>query len=95
MQAAAAKAGATAMLPKPYSVLELFHAITPHIKPDDPLLLAGRVNGGPSEPIAQEWKRPDALHWTSGPESALSRNRLLLPIVRATGKKIPVVGKIS
>ena len=94
-QAAAHTAGATALLPKPYSVLDLFRVITPHLQPDDPLLLAGHAQAGFAAPPTQEWKTPGALKWLSGPESALARNRLLLPIVRGTGKRIPVLGKIS
>jgi DNA-binding response OmpR family regulator len=94
-QAAATTAGATALLAKPYSVMDLFRAITPHLRPDDPLLVAGHIQTGVAAPPTQEWKPPGALEWKSGPESALSRNRLLLPIVRGTGKKIPIVGEIS
>lgn len=94
-QAAAATAGATALLPKPYSIMDLFRAITPHMHPNDPLMLAGHVQAGVAAPPTQEWKPPGALEWNSGPDSALSRNRLLLPIVRGTGKKIPIIGKIS
>ncbi len=94
-QAAAKAAGATALLAKPYSMVDLFRAITLHLLPDDPLLVAGRIQTGAAAPPTQEWKTPGALEWKSGPESALSRNRLLLPIVRGTGKKIPITGKVS
>jgi hypothetical protein len=65
------------------------------MQPDDPLLLAGHTQAGVAAPPAQEWKLPQPLEWRSGPESALSRNRLLLPIVRGTEKRVPVIGKIS
>jgi DNA-binding response OmpR family regulator len=94
-QAAATMAGATALLTKPYSVTDLFQAITPHLRPNDPLLAAGHSRSGVAAPKAQEWKTPAALEWKSSPESALSRNLLLMPIVRGTGQKIPVIGKIS
>jgi DNA-binding response OmpR family regulator len=94
-QAAATTAGATALLPKPYSVIDLFRAITPHLEPNDPLLVTGHIQTGVAAPPTREWKSPGALEWKSGPESALSRNRLLLPIVRGTGKKIPIIGKVS
>jgi DNA-binding response OmpR family regulator len=94
-QAAARTAGATALLAKPYSVMDLFRAITPHMRADDPLLLAGHSQTGVAAPPVQEWKRAGALEWNSGADSALSRNRLLLPIVRGPGKKIPYGGKIS
>jgi DNA-binding response OmpR family regulator len=93
-QAAAKTAGATALLPKPYSVMDLFRVITPHLTPHDPLLVAGRALAGVAAPT-QEWKPPGALEWNSGGESALSRNKLLLPIVRGTGKKVSIVGKVS
>lgn len=92
---AARTAGATALLPKPYSVMDLFRAVTPHMQPDDPLLLAGRTMAGVAAPPTQEWKRPGPLEWHSGGDSALSRNRLLLPIVRGTGRKISILGKVT
>ena len=92
-QAAAAAAGATTLLQKPYSVMDLFKAITPHMKADDPLLVAGYTKTGLA--ASEEWKPSGALEWNSGSDSALTRNRLLLPIVRGGGKKIPFGGKIS
>jgi DNA-binding response OmpR family regulator len=94
-QAAATIAGATALLAKPYSVMELFRAIMPYMQADDPLLVAGHVQTGLAAPPMQEWRGPGTLEWNSGADSALSRNRLLLPIVRGTGTKIPFGGKIS
>jgi DNA-binding response OmpR family regulator len=94
-QAAATTAGATALLAKPYSVMDLFKAITPHLQTDDPLLVAGHSQTGLAAPPVQEWKRPGTLEWNSGADSELSRNRLLLPIVRGSGTKIPFGGKIS
>jgi DNA-binding response OmpR family regulator len=95
MLAAAEIAGATALLPKPYSVMDLFRAVTPHLPPDDPLMVAGHARPGVAAPPRQEWKRSGSLEWRSGDESALSRNRLLLPIVRGGGKKLPFGGKVS
>ena len=83
------------MLAKPYSVMDLFRAITPHMRADDPLMVAGHSQTGLAAPQGHEWKRPGALEWNSGAETELSRNRLLLPIVRGTGKKIPYGGKIT
>ncbi len=94
-QAAATTAGATALLAKPYSVMDLFKAITPYMQADDPLQKAGPSRAGLAAPPAQEWQRPATLEWASGTDSALARNRLLLPIVRGTGKQIPFGGKIS
>jgi DNA-binding response OmpR family regulator len=92
--AAAEIAGATALLPKPYSVMDLFRAFTPHLRADDPLLL-GQARAGEAAPPTREWKRPGSLDWHSGDESALSMNRLLLPIVRGGGRKIPFGGKVT
>jgi DNA-binding response OmpR family regulator len=94
-QAAATTAGATALLAKPYSVMDLFRAITPHMPADDPLLVAGHVQTGLAAPPVQEWKRPGTPESNSDAASPLSRNRMLLPIVRGTGTKIPFGGKIS
>jgi DNA-binding response OmpR family regulator len=93
--AAAATAGATVLLPKPYSVMDLFRAITPHMQPSDPLLWAGGAGTGMAAPPTREWPVPGSLEWRSGGDSALSRNKLLLPIVRGVGKKIPFFGKTS
>jgi DNA-binding response OmpR family regulator len=94
-KAAAETAGATILLQKPYSVLDLFRAITPHVPPDDPLLLAGHTATGSAEPAAQAWTVTSSLEWCSGSDSALSKNKLLLPIVRGVGKKLPLIGKTS
>jgi DNA-binding response OmpR family regulator len=93
--AAAEVAGATVLLSKPYSVMDLFRAITPHMHPDDPLLTAGSKRTGMAAPSAREWSMSGSLEWRSGADSALSRNKLLLPIVRSVGKKIPLLGKTS
>jgi DNA-binding response OmpR family regulator len=95
LTAAAETAGATVLLAKPYSVMDLFRAITPHMQPNDPLLLAGGGGTGMADPPTREWSVPGSLEWRSGGDSALSRNKLLLPIVRGVGKKIPLVGKTS
>jgi DNA-binding response OmpR family regulator len=89
--AAAELAGATALLPKPYSMMDLFRAVAPHLTPDDPFLRASPAQAGVAEPASQEWKPASALQWRSGHESALSRNRLLLPIVRGAGRRIPLI----
>jgi DNA-binding response OmpR family regulator len=92
--AAAGRAGATALLPKPYSMMDLFRAVTPHVQPEDPLLTAGHALAGVAAPPTQEWNQPPSLEWRSGDGSALSRNKLLLPIVRGAGVKIPLTSKI-
>jgi DNA-binding response OmpR family regulator len=94
-QAAADTAGATVLLQKPYSVMDLFRAVIPHVQPNDPLLAAGYTLTGTAAPPTQAWTVPGSLEWRSGGDSALSRNKLLLPIVRGVGKKIPLIGKTS
>jgi DNA-binding response OmpR family regulator len=89
MQAAAATAGATALLSKPYSLSDLFNAVTPHLPAGDPLLTYRARRLG----IGQEWKRPSAQAVQAGRDSALTRNGLLLPIVRSAGVQIPVYRK--
>jgi DNA-binding response OmpR family regulator len=93
--AAAEVAGATALLPKPYSMMDLLRAATAHMLPDDPFMLAGHSRPGVAAPPMQEWKHPASLEWRCGGDSALSRNKLLLPIVRGTGQKIPFGGTVS
>lgn len=90
-RAAAETAGATALLHKPYSLLDLFNAVTPHIAANDPLLTARYVRPGLPEPPARIWDARQAPGWECGAESALSRNRLLLPIVRGGVASIPLV----
>jgi DNA-binding response OmpR family regulator len=86
MQAAAETAGATVLLPKPYSVSGLLSAVTPHLQPGDPLLThrASRLR------LAQEWTAGPAAPMQAGRDSALTRNGLLLPIVRSAGVRIPM-----
>jgi CheY-like chemotaxis protein len=85
MLQAAATAGATALLSKPYSVNDLFAAITPHLSAGDPLLnhRASRFS------LAQEWTTGPTPNVRAGQNSALTRNGQLLPIVRGAGVKIP------
>ena len=87
---AAAKAKATALLAKPYSVMDLFRAVTPHLPANDPLLLAHDRRPGAAAPPMQEWTAGTLPEWRAGRDSALSRNGLLLPIVRSRGMSIPL-----
>ncbi len=89
-KAAAETAGATALLAKPYSVMDLFQAISPHLSANDPLLLTNVPRPGTAAPAVHEWKLGAAPECRSAEGSALSRNKMLLPIVRGTGTKIPV-----
>lgn len=91
-QAAADRAGATVLLPKPYSIMDLFRAVTPHVPASDPLLMTVAAGPGVSAAKVQEWKSGAMPSWGAGADSALSRNRLLLPIVRGRGVKIPIMG---
>jgi len=93
--AAAEVAGATALVAKPYSMMDLLRAATSHLPPDDPFMLAGHSRPGVGAPPIQEWKQPKSLEWRCGGDSALSRNKLLLPIVRGFGQKIPFGGKVA
>ncbi len=91
IRAAADTAGATALLLKPYSLRELFCAVTPHIAANDPLLTARYAQPGMASPPAHIWDERAPPEWESGAESALTRNRLLLPIVRGPGRSMPLV----
>ncbi|HEY0184115.1 MAG TPA: response regulator [Rhodopila sp.] len=92
IKAAAATAGATVLLMKPYSVDHLFSAITPFLEPDD-LLLTHRLHDSGLASPSQEWAPAGKLRWESGTESALTRNGRLLPIVRGAGVRIPLLRK--
>lgn len=89
-RAAAQKAGATALLSKPYSIMDLFRAVTPHVAANDPLLMTVATRRGLAAPRPLEWTATPP-EWRAGAGSALSRNGLLLPIVRRSGMKVPVI----
>lgn len=92
IRAAATKAGATGVLAKPYSVSDLVEAIRPFVSAADLLLTHRAPGAGVSAP--QEWIRgAPPTTWRSGEDSSVSRNRLLLPIVRGTGVTIPLIRK--
>jgi DNA-binding response OmpR family regulator len=91
VMAAAQQAGATVVLGKPYSVGDLVNAIRPFVSAED-LLLTHRVQP-PGMGASQEWIRGPNPTWPSSGDSALSRNRLLLPIVRSRGVSIPLIRK--
>ena len=91
VKAAAAKAGATLLLQKPYSVSDLFKAIESFLPPGDLLLTHRARASGMSAP--KEWAPAQNLTWSSGGDSALTRNGRLLPIVRGKGVKIPFIRK--
>jgi CheY-like chemotaxis protein len=89
--AAAGTAGATVVLPKPYSVDHLFGALS-HFLPADDLLLTHRLQGTGVRP-PKEWAPKPGLASQSGGDSALTRNGLLLEIVRGSGRSIPLIPK--
>jgi len=91
IQAAADTAGATLLLPKPYSVSDLFRAIESFVPPDD-LLFTHRARGSDVS-APKEWIPARNLTMSSGGNSALTRNGRLLPIVRGKGVMIPLVRK--
>jgi DNA-binding response OmpR family regulator len=91
VRAAAHKAGATVLLPKPYSVADLVRVVRPFVAADDPLFTYRAQASGMAEP--KEWTRAPTLTWQSSGNSALARNGLLLPIVRGKGARIPLVRK--
>jgi CheY-like chemotaxis protein len=93
VDAAAKKAGATAMLVKPYSFNDLLNTLVPHLPADDPLLVKLPKAPGLGGMAGRAWGQPATLEWRFGSDSGLSRNRLMLPIVRGQGIRIPLVRK--
>jgi DNA-binding response OmpR family regulator len=89
VRAVASAAGATVVLPKPYSVTDLVNAVRPYLPPDDPLF-AHRI-----QPVGagkgREWPRPSAPNPQSGDDTA--RTGRLLPIVPGRGISIPFIRK--
>jgi DNA-binding response OmpR family regulator len=88
-RAAAETAGATALLLKPYSVSDLIAAVTPHLPAGDPLL----THRASKPALGQEWTAAPTPSARSGSDSALTRNGLLLPIVRRAGVQVPLYRK--
>lgn len=91
IRAAARAAGATVILPKPYSVSDLVGSVRPFLPPDD-LLFTHRAQA-PGMSAPKEWTPLPKTGWQSGSDSALSRNGQLLPIVRGKGVWIPLIRK--
>ena len=88
VQAAADAAGATCVLPKPYSVTDLFKALEPSLAPDDLLLTQRARIFGVSQP--KEWALAAPPAWKASAGSGLARNGQVLPIVRGKSVKIPL-----
>lgn len=91
LKAASNKAGATLLLEKPYSVSGLFGAIESFLPPDDLLLTHRALAPGMRAP--RTWAPAQSKTWSSGGDSALTRNGRLLPIVRGKGVSIPFIKK--
>ena len=89
IDAVADKIGATVVLPKPYSVSDLFSAIEPFVPSDDVLLTHRPKGGGVSEP--RQWAVAPPPSWQAGANSVLTRNGRLLPIVRGNSVKVPLM----
>jgi CheY-like chemotaxis protein len=89
VRTAAAVAGATLVLDKPYAFEELMQALEKHVPPDDPLLTARAGRKGVAEGVL--WGPLPPLTWPSATESGLSRNGRVLPIVRGGGVRIPLL----
>jgi DNA-binding response OmpR family regulator len=88
--AAAEKAGATALLAKPYSMGDLIRAVSPHLSADDPLLFHPSKGTGMAEKT-QEWKSGPKMVWHAGEDSGLARNGSILNVMRGVGKRIPLI----
>lgn len=93
VDAAAVAAGATTILSKPYSFNDLLTTLVPHLQVDHPLLIKLPTAAGLGEPKGHEWGRPETLEWRFGASSGLSRNGLILPVVRGRGVKVPLIRK--
>jgi DNA-binding response OmpR family regulator len=93
VDAAAEQAVATAVLAKPYSFNDLLDTLAPHLPPDDALRV-NRPNASiPGATDGHAWGQQASLAWRFGSDSGLSQNRLMLPIVRGGGVKIPLYQK--
>jgi DNA-binding response OmpR family regulator len=82
--AAAAKAGVTRTLCKPYSFNDLLNTIVSCLPPGHPLMTHRPKVAGLGEVAGHYWGPPKTFEWRFGRESSLSRNKAVLPIVRGT-----------
>lgn len=92
IDAAAKQASATTVLAKPYSFNDLLNTLAPHLPAEHALMKCPRA-AGLGEVAGRAWGQPASLEWQFGNESGLSRNRLMLPIVRGSGVRIPLLRK--
>ena len=86
-------AGFTLVLAKPYAFTDLLDAVEPHVLADDPLLTARATLTGLAAPSARQWGPTPPLTWKSAPDSGLTQNASVLPIVRGAGTQIPSLRK--
>lgn len=89
-RAAAKRAGASALLEKPYSVSAMVQAVTPHLAPDDPV----RLRLPPVHDKAMEWTQEPDVGRRFGPSSGLAPRFGVKKVVAAPGIRIPL-GRIS
>jgi hypothetical protein len=75
---------------KPYSVGDLFAAVTPYLPADDPLLNTRQKGSGMPE-MQLDWTTLPNRVPPSGNGSALAGNGRILTIVRAQGQRTPPV----
>jgi CheY-like chemotaxis protein len=88
MRLAAATAGATAMLAKPYSLTDLLDSVVPTLAVDHPLL---SHRPPPRDLRETPWGPPRPLDWPQNDASGLARNKAVMAVVRANGVRIPLL----
>jgi len=88
MRLAAATAGASAMIEKPYSLTDLLDSVVPRLPADHPLLIH---RPPPRDMRETPWGPPRPLNWPHSDGSGLSRNKAVMAVVRANGVKIPLI----
>ncbi len=91
--AAAAKAGATVVLGKPYAFNDLIAAVRPHVPAADSLMTQGLRQPGMAQRTGVSWGPLAPLKWQAGPDSGLSQNGRVLTIVRGVMVRIPLQRK--
>ena len=96
VRAAAQTAGATAVLAKPYSMQDLAQSVRSHLGSEDPLMAGRPTWPGAADVEPKVWAaRETHVPVAAGGDSALAQNGRLLPIVRGSGVKMPVLRSIG
>jgi two-component system phosphate regulon response regulator PhoB len=90
VEAAADVAGATLLLVKPYAYGDLLTALEKNIAPDHPVLAARAAGTGMAEQSGVHWGPLPPLTWRFSPDSGLSQNARVLPIMRSAGTWVPL-----